>query len=177
MIVDSNPDLSVVYYFPNLVTDGKLMMDIELSSQVCFRPGETIRILIIYHNLTDKDLVLVDYKQIARKPTMNAYGQLYPIMTTLDNKEVYPSTYFVHNEAIDPNSPLIRLIPPKVFIEFYGEYQLPKEIGEEDKDHNITLLPLLSGRYLLKLVYIAKEYQRSWYGAISSNQAEICVED
>jgi hypothetical protein len=177
-IVDNHPDLSIVFSSPNLVTDGKLLLDIAIAGHTCYHRGETIYIITDYHNSTyDEDLILVDFDYISRKQTSNAYGQLFPIMTTLDSREVYPDVLFIQDDVVNPRSPLTEVARPQSILQFYAPYQIPKEIGEKDKDHNLTFSPLPVGKYFLKFVYIAKEYEGSWYGAISSNQIEICVVD
>jgi len=176
-IIEGHPDLPVVYYSESAVTDGNLFIGIGILGRSCYHRGETIYIDVYYKNLTIEDLVLVDFDYISRKQTLNAYGQLYPIMTTLDNKEVYPDVFFLQGDAINPRSPFVQVLPLRSLLHFIGTYEIPKEIGKEGKEHNITFLPLPSGKYLLKFVYIANEYQGSWYGAISSNQVEICVSE
>lgn len=174
-IIDIHPSLSSAFYSTNPVTDGKLEVSTGSFDTLCFHPGELVYFQTIFKNVSDEDIKLVDFNYPSRKETANAYGQIYPILTTLDGKEIYPDTYFSQDAAINPRSPFISLIHPDVILVVGEGYQIPKNIGVEDKDHNVTFQPLSSGKYLLKFVYTSIGYDDSWKGIISSNQIEVCV--
>jgi len=174
-IVNSNPVLSDVYYSANPITDGKLELSIGSFDDLCFHPGETVYFQTMFANVSDEDITLVDFNYPSRKETTNASGQMYPILTTLDGKEIYPDTYFSSYKAINPRSPVISVIHPGVILVVGEGYQIPQSIGLEDKDRNLTFQSLSSGRYLLKFVYMAIGHENSWKGNISSNQIKVCV--
>ncbi len=179
---ETTPDFINIFNNPNQVTDGVLKISIEEPDRKCHNPGSIINIKVDFQNLSDKQIVIVDYNAIASTVLMGTYGQIITFLTNAHNKAVYSPGYYSGAEGINGTSPLFQEIQPESSFALVVEYYLPNEVAELDQNGHLVSWTLPDGRYFLKFIYAAyeyidswHEYKGSWKGKISSNQIEICV--
>ena len=161
---------------PEQVTDGKLKLSIKEDKHGdCYVPGTHISLILTYENLTDQPLKILDYNIISSHVLARSYGQLSPVLTTVQSIRLISREDAMTIELINPNpNTLIQILPPQSRFNVDSKYYLSTEFAAADNwDDDFRSIP--AGQYYLKLMYSSIGYQDSWKGSISSNRIEFCV--
>jgi hypothetical protein len=164
-----------VFEYPDQVTDGKLLLSIELGDDTCFKANKPIPIKLIFNNLTDKSLTMpADFSIAVNRK--GAGGNLVPFITTASGTNVLSLADHQLVDIFSTPSDIYREIPANKSIEFVVTFKFPQDLVISESAQTYQLATANPGKYFVRLVY--SEYQRndhSWHGLIGSNQLEICL--
>jgi len=166
--------ISVLEY-PDQVTDGKLLLSIELADDTCFQPSKPISIKLIFNNLTDKSLTIPADFSIAVNRRGDG-GNLSPFITTASGENVLSLADHQLMDIFSTPSDIYREIPANKGIELEVIFRFPQDVVTSESAQTYQLATPSPGKYFVRLVY--SEYQRNddtWHGLIGSNQLEICL--
>jgi hypothetical protein len=164
-----------VFKYPDQVTDGKLLLSIELGDDTCFQASKPIPIKLIFNNLTDRSLTIpADFSIAVNRK--GAGGNLVPFITTASGADVLSLADHQIVDIFSTPSDIYREIPANKSIEFEVTFRFPQDLVISESAQTYQLATPSPGEYFVRLVY--SEYQRdddTWHGLIGSNQLEICL--
>jgi len=164
-----------VFEYPDQVTDGKLLLSIELGDDTCFQASKPIPIKLIFNNLTDRSLTIPADFSIAVNRKGDG-GNLVPFITTASGANVLSLADHQLVDIFSTPSDIYREIPANKKINVEVTFMFPEDLVTSETSQTYLLATPSPGKYLVRLVY--SEYQRNdntWHGAIGSNQLEICL--
>jgi hypothetical protein len=161
--------------YPDQVTDGKLLLSIELADDSCFEASEPISIKLIFNNLTDKSLTIpADFSMAVNR--RGDGGNLIPFITTASGANVLSLADHQLVDVFSTRSDVYGEIPAHKNLELEVTFIFPEDLVTSESTQTYQLATPSPGKYFVRLVY--SEYKRNddtWHGAIGSNQLEICL--
>jgi len=157
------------------VTDGKLLISVEIIESKCYRAGEPITFKILFHNLTNQRLRLLNEFDVAPR---GGYGDILAYIFLPNKQPMYNDYALVKVDYVWPT-------PTKNYIEipaaqnyaFTFDFPFPKEYVKSISNHNAEYATPTPGRYYIRFVYISARSNDVWKGEVGSNQLEICIID
>lgn len=164
-----------VFEYPDQVTDGKLLLSIELAENTCFQASKPIAIRLIFSNLTNELLTIPSDFSIAVNRRGDG-GNLIPFITTVKGVSVLPLADYQLVDIFSTPSNINSKISANQKTEFEVNFLFPQDLVLSESIETYQLATPTPGQYFIRLVYA--EYRRNddiWHGAIGSNQLEICV--
>ena len=169
------PTYESIFESTEQITDGRLKLIVKELDEKCYKPGSRIPLTITYDNLTAGSLTIVDYNVISIQVLFEGQGQLFPVITTTNNRRVFSPEYFMNIDTFNLQHPTPQALPPQGAFDVSVDYYFPLQMVEFDQHGQQQIRPMPSGQYLLKFVYIGFKGEGSWEGAISSNQVKMCI--
>jgi len=164
-----------VFEYLDQVTDGKLLLSIELVNNKCSHTNVPIEVRIIFKNLTDTAITLpADFSIAVNRKGMG--GNLIPFITTREGKDVLSLADYQLVDIFSTPSNIYKKIPAEQEVNFDVKFKFPQTLVASQSAETYELATPNPGQYLIRFVY--SEYRRSddiWYGKIGSNRIEICI--
>lgn len=164
-----------VFEYHDQVTDGKLLLSIDLADDACFQPSKPVTIRLSFSNLTDDALTIPADFSIAVNRKGNG-GDLIPVITTAEGADILSLADHQLVDIFSTPSDIYKEIPSKQRIEFDVDFVFPQDVVISESAETYLLATPSPGQYFVRLIY--SEYRRSddvWYGTIGSNQLEVCI--
>ena len=164
-----------VFEYHDQVTDGELLLSIDLANNACFQSNKPVTIRLTFSNLTDDALTIPADFSIAVNRKGNG-GDLIPFITTAEGADVLSLADHQLVDIFSTPSDIYKEIPSNQGIEFRVNFLFPQDLVISESTEMYLLATPSPGQYFVRLVY--SEYRRSddvWYGAIGSNQLEVCI--
>lgn len=164
-----------VFEYPDQVTDGKLLLSIDLVNNACSQASKPVSIRLTFSNLTDEALTIPADFSIAVNRRGDG-GNLIPFITTAEGADVLSLADHQLVDIFSTPSDIYREIPANQNIEFDVNFVFPQDLVISESTESYQLATPSPGQYFVRLVY--SEYRRTddvWYGAIGSNRLEHCI--
>jgi hypothetical protein len=164
-----------VFEYPDQVTDGKLLLSIDLVNDACFQASKPVSIRLTFSSLTDEALTIPADFSIAVNRKGDG-GDLIPFITTAKGTDVLSLADHQLVDIFSTPSDIYREIPANQDIEFDVEFVFPQDLVISESIETYELATPSPGPYFIRLVY--SEYRRNddiWYGIIGSNRLGICI--
>ena len=164
-----------VFEYPDQVTDGKLILSIELVTNDCFQANKPIPITLTIRNLTNQVLTIPANFSVAANRRGNG-GNLIPYITTLDGTDVLSLSDHQLVDVFRTSPDTYMSIPANEGVEHEIAFNFPQDLVISETAEGYQLATPTSGKYFVRLVYSESEQSSDiWSGAIGSNQLEICL--
>ena len=153
-------------------TDGVLSLSIEEGVSMCYQPGQSITIKLIFQNLASEPLILQSRFLVV--PDWSIQGDIRVDFFTTDNILIYTPAGNINEWSL----------PPAKFLSIPGNSEVEKVIwfafpntlmGNTDTPQSqVTPTP---GEYLMRITYANYEGQTShaWIGSVTSAPLKICI--
>jgi len=151
------------------------MLSIEEVDHTCHDLNSQIKMRLVFENLSKDNINLPDEFSIALNRRGDG-GNIVPFITDIDGTDLRTPADFSLVDFFNTPSIGYYQLPANQIVVFVVEYRFPSFLSQIMENKTINLVTSKPGQYLIRFVYF--EHQRdvdTWYGAIGSNQIEICI--